>query len=441
MQERLTMSHREIDRLKVIEQVLRKQLRGVEAAEQLSVSTRQVSRLCARVRDAGNRGIIHRLRGRASNHQLAAGLLEEALGCVRQHYVDFGPTLANEKLRDRHGLKLSTERLRQGMMQAGLWKGRRRKPKHRQWRPRRSCVGQLIQLDGSEHAWFEDRGPKCVLVLYIDDASSRILYGEFVKVEDTLTLLRTTRAYLKRWGRPIAFYVDKDSIYRVNRQATIEEQLRGSEPLTQFTRAMSELDIEVIPAHSPQAKGRVERSFRTHQDRLVKELRLLGISDRDAANGYLRRRYIPRHNARFACEAANATDAHRPLLKTHDLKAILSVQTQRQVACDYTLRLNNRFFQILKVDGLGLRPKQMVLVEQRLDGSMRVRFKGRYLAFKAIAKRAQRAVVGVLPATRRRPLRPVYPPMEHPFKAASYQAMLRPKAFTTQATSKQDIST
>jgi hypothetical protein len=205
----------------------------------------------------------------------------------------------------------------------------------------------LVQLDGSDHDWFEGRAPRCVLLLFIDDATSRILYAEFIPVEDTLNLLRVTRSYLLRHGRPASFYVDKDSIYKINRQATVEEQLRDEQPLTQFTRAMKELDIEVIAAHSPQAKGRVERSFKTHQDRLVKELRLREISTPHEANAFLWKTYIPEHNARFAVEPASPANAHRSLLKSHRLDEILSVRSERTLLNDFTLRFQNQFFQIL----------------------------------------------------------------------------------------------
>jgi len=428
MEERLTMTTRELDRLKVIHQVLQRKLSWPHAAVQLALSVRQIGRLCARVRTNGNRGLIHRLRGRPSNHHLRRGVLARALELVKTRYPDFGPTFATEKLREQHRLHLSTWTLRQGMIRAGLWTPRRQRATHRAWRPRRACVGELVQLDGSDHAWFEARGPRCVLLLYIDDATSRLLDGAFVAIEDTVTLLRTTQAYLRRYGRPIAFYVDKDSIYRVNRQATIEEQLQDRAPLTQFTRAMHELGIEVIPANSPQAKGRVERSFDTHQDRLVKELRLAGISDRVTATRFLRTRYFPTHNRRFAIEPANPTNAHRPLLATHGLDAILSVQTVRTIDHDFTVRLQNRFFQLLPEQPVRLRPGDTVLIEQRLDGTAHLRCQGRYLAFTPIAKPAPRPphVAARLPWHGPRGI--PHPPRTHPWKDPSYFAMVRRKA-------------
>ena len=418
MEELLTMTTRELDKLRVIRQVLERKLRWREAAGQLMLSTRQIARLCRRVESQGNEGIIHRLRSRASNHQLTAGRLAKALELVRTRYPDFGPTFANEKLREHHQLILSTWTLRQGMIAGGFWRPRHQKVTHRAWRARRTCVGELVQLDGSDHAWFEDRAPRCALVIYIDDATSRILHGEFVAVEDTLTLLRTTQTYLKQHGRPLAFYVDKDSIYRVNRQATIEEELQESAPLTQFTRAMRELGIEVICAHSPQAKGRVERSFDTHQDRLVKELRLAQIRDKERANRFLRERYVPAHNRHYAVEPANPTDAHRPLLVTHDLDAILSIQTTRTIERDFTLRWQNRFFQLGPEQPVRLRPGDTVLIEQRLEGLVHLRAKGRYLAATPIAKRAPRpsGVATLAPGVFRRPRRPYHPPRAHPWR-------------------------
>ena len=216
----------------------------------------------------------------------------------------FGPVFSQEKLNEYYGIRLGKTTVGNLMILTNLWVVHRRGTRHRAWRERRACVGMLVQLDGSDHDWFEGRGPRCVLIIYIDDATSRILYGEFVHVEDTLTLLRTTKTYLDRWGRPVAYYVDKDSIYNINRQATVEEELRDEQPMTQFTRAMSELGVEVILAQSPQAKGRVERGFGTHQDRLVKELRLAGISTLEQANQFLWKVYIPEHNRRFAVDPA-----------------------------------------------------------------------------------------------------------------------------------------
>jgi hypothetical protein len=390
MEDQLTMSQKDIDRVHVIRQVMEKRITWKQAATCLRLGLRQIGNLCQRFGKEGARGLLHRLRGQPSNHRLSPEVMERALAILRDPlYKGFGPTFANEKLRKRDAtLVMSTPTLRQGMIRAGLWKAHKPGKRHRSWRPRRDCVGMLTQLDGSDHDWFEGRGPRCVLLLYIDDATSRILYGEFVTVENTLILLRGTRAYLKRHGRPIAFYVDKDSIYKTTRDPSVEEALKEEHPITQFTRAMKELDIEVICADSPQAKGRVERSFDTHQDRLVKELRLAGISTMAKANEFLWTLYIPEHNARFAVDPASPVDVHRPLRKSHRLDEILSLRIERTIANDYTVRLKNQFFQILP--GQNVRPRQTLQVEIRLDGSMHLRWKDRYLRHQMIAKKPAR---------------------------------------------------
>lgn len=384
------MSIKEFDRGNVIQNVLDGHITQPQAGRQLKLSVRQVRRLCRRVRGHGAQGLIHGLRGRPSNRRFPDGILSRAIGLVKKHYSDFGPTLAQEKLVERHALSLSVSPLRRAMIQEGLWKPRKQRPFYRAWRERRPCVGELVQLDGSDHDWFEGRGPKCVLLPYVDDATSRVLHGQFITVEDTLSLMAATQIYLKACGRPLAFYVDKDSIYKINRQATVEEELKDGQPLTQFTRAMKELGIEVITANSPQAKGRVERGHSTHQDRLVKELRLAGISTMEKANPFLRDVYFPAHNARFAVAPAQITNLHRPLLKTQRLHEILSLRSPRVLANDFTLRFQSRLFQLLPDQPCRVRPGAKIDVETRLDTSTHLRFNDRYLNFKPIGARQYR---------------------------------------------------
>lgn len=418
MEQTLTMSNREIDKLKVINNVMTGKLTWDEAGAQLDLSGRQVGRLCGKVLRNGNAGIIHGLRGKPSNNKLEPGLLEEAMGIVKSKYSDFGPTFANEKLFKIHKLVLSTPTLNRAMTKEGLWKPRKSGTKHRDWRPRRFCVGELVQLDGSDHDWFEGRGPRCVLLVFIDDATSRILYARFVTVEDTLNLMAATKSYLLLNGRPVAWYVDKDSIYKINRQASIEEELRDEQPITQFTRAMTELGITVICADSPQAKGRVERGFGTHQDRLVKELRLAGISNMTDGDIFLVEVYVPEHNARFSVAPENNTNAHRPLLKNHRLAETLSLRTERTVANDYTVRKDNKFFQLLADQPVRVKPKDKVLMEMRLDGSRHIRFKDHYLGFKSITKPPYRPFYAgrkeVASATG--PVMPNKPAKDHPWR-------------------------
>lgn len=424
MEEVLEMSQQEVNRHHVIRSVLEGRATQAQAGKTLGLTPRQVRRLCVRVRQKGARGVIHGLRGRPSNHQLDRDIVERALCALHEPlWEGFGPTFARDKLNELHGLTLSDWTVRQLMTQAGLWQPGKQAPRHRAWRERRACVGMLVQLDGSDHDWFEGRGPRCVLIIYIDDATSQILYGEFVKVEDTLTLMRTTQSYLRRHGRPVAFYVDKDSIYKINRPAKYESLELGEQPMTQFTRAMSELGVEVIPADSPQAKGRVERGFDTHQDRLVKELRLRGISTMRDANILLWERYILGHNQRYAVAATNPANAHRSLLATHRLEQILSLREERTLMNDYTVRHNNKFYQILERQIVRIKPGDKLEVEQRLDGSTHLRFEGSYLNFKPLAARPYRPLLeaqpsrleqmhGYVPGSK--------PAKEHPWRQTGY---------------------
>lgn len=412
---------RELDRLRVINQILEGRLSQVLAAERLDLSDRQVRRMCKRVKAGGPKGIVHGLRGRASNRQLEPGLLNKALRLVKTHYADFQPTFACEKLAERHNVLLSVPTLRKAMIGEGLWRTRRRKSFHRAWRARRACIGELIQLDGSIHDWFEGRGPKCWLIAYVDDATSRLMHAEFVKAEDTLTLMRLTRDYLRRLGRPLAFYVDRDSIYKSTRNAAVDEEVRDEQPMTQFTRAMSELDIRVICARSPQAKGRVERGFKTHQDRLVKELRLAGIDDPDAGNRFLRDVYLLAHNERFSLPPAHPNDAHRPLLRGQMLDRILCLRAPRVVYNDFTVRWKPGYLQLLQDQPITVRPKQKIFVEVRLDNSVHLRLKDATLAYKTIAKRPYQALFKAEPSRLKKGVckkrqRTFTPSRNHPWK-------------------------
>ena len=399
METRINMSNRDIDKLRVIRNVLDQKLTQLTAAKILDLCDRQVRRLCVAVRSSGNRGILHGLLGQSSNNQGDPELLGMALSALHNpRWWGFTAVYAQQKLESLYGIVLSDATVRKLMTMTELWHPRRRKAKHRAWRPRRDCVGMLIQLDGSEHDWFEGRGPKCALLVYIDDATSRILHAEFVTVEDTLNLMRSTGTYLRKHGRCVAIYVDKDSIYTVNRQATVDEELRDSHPITQYTRAMKELGIEVILAHSPQAKGRVERSFDTHQDRLVKELRLANINDMAAGNVFLRDVYIDDHNTRFAVDPASNTNAHKPLLRSHNLDQILSRRITRSIANDYIVSFEKRFFQISEDQPVRVRPKDKIEVEIRLDGTTHIRAKGAYLSFKLIEKRPYKPHLAAQPS-------------------------------------------
>jgi transposase len=378
-QEMLVLGTRDRDRLKVLHEVREGHLTQRQAGERLGISDRWVRTLLRRVKKEGDRGVIHRLRGRVSNRRLSEKVRRKVRKLVEAHYRDFGPTLACEYLAKDHAVVVSKESLRQLLIAAGLWRARRRKVEAvHLWRPRRSSCGELVQWDTSQHDWLEGRGPRLYLVALIDDATSRA-YARFVTEDSTEENLRVLGGYLKRWGRPLEFYTDQHSLFSVNRPRREAADEAVEEERTQIGRALQELGVGWIPAHSPQAKGRIERFFGTAQDRLVKGLRLAAACTREAANTYLEEEYLPLWNKRFTVEAVNRQDAHRPLGAEHDLAAMLSQVEERVVANDYTLRYAGQLYQIARADiGPGLRGG-VVRVERRLDQSVWVRFRDRYL--------------------------------------------------------------
>ncbi|KUE85094.1 integrase [Cupriavidus necator] len=331
--ETLTMTMRELDRLKVIQAVVDHGLAVWRAAEKLGLSRRQVERLVLRYREDGPSGLGSRKRGRDSNRQLPPGLESRVRGLIRDSYADFGPTLTCEKLRERHGIDLARETVRRIMIDAGFWIPRKlRPPKVHQPRNRRACLGELVQIDGSDHAWFEDRAPACTLLVYVDDATGRLMQLQFVPSESTQAYFTATRAYVERHGKPMTFYSDKAGIFRVNARDAAEG--RG---YTQFGRALFELNIDILCANSSPAKGRVERMNGTLQDRLVKELRLRGISSMETANAFAPY-FMADFNARFAKVPKRDFDAHRPLRGDEDLTRIFSWRERRKVSASLTLQ-------------------------------------------------------------------------------------------------------
>jgi hypothetical protein len=382
----LRMSRKERDRLRIMKPLSEGRLTQVAAGGLLGLSVRQVRRILERYRTGGDAGLVHRARGRPSNRRVPEATARRALALVEAQYRDFGPTLAAEKLWQRDGIAVSREWLRRRMIEAGLWRPRRRRVRHHVWRQRRASFGELVQMDASEHAWLEGRAEtEPILLTMIDDATSR-RHLRFFPSDTTEANLELLGRWIRRHGRLLAVYADRDSIYRVNRTPTGEEALDGRQPETQFGRALRQLDIAYIPAYSPQAKGRVERSFGTDQDRLVKELRLAGIATIEAANRFLEEVYEPMLNERFSVTPASTVDAHRSR-RGFDLKAILSVQETRVVANDYTIRYHGQVLQIERRSiRAGLR-KAKVIVEQRLDGSVKLRWRGRYLRYHRVLPR------------------------------------------------------
>ena len=305
----LRMSVKERRRLELFGKVKRKEMKLRKAAELLGLGYRQAKRSYARYLESGDGGLVHRLRGRPSNRRGDERRRDAILARYRERYVDFGPTLAAEYLA-KDGLEVSVATLRRWLVTEKLWQPGRRGSAHRSWRPRRSMFGELVQMDGSHHDWFEGRRAWAVLMVMIDDATNRI-EAQFFESESTESAMTVVRHYVNKRGLPRALYVDRDSIFRVNRAANREESLAGTPAQSQFGRAMRDLDVELICAHSPQAKGRVERCHGTLQDRLVKALRLQGIATLESANRFLEREFVPEHNARFAVRPAERGDAHR----------------------------------------------------------------------------------------------------------------------------------
>jgi transposase len=376
--ERITLSRRERDRLKVLHEVKQKHLSQVAAAARLKVTDRQVRRMLLRIRERGDAALVHGLRGRPSNRKLAARLEQKILARLRQRYADFGPTLAAEHLA-QEGFPVSRETLRKWMSKAALWcpRSQRVKAVH-VWRERRARFGELVMQDSSPFRWLEDRGPACHLIALIDDASSRV-WGRFTEHDTTEENLRTLQGWLQRYGRPLAHYTDKNSIFQKAGPQPLPEQLRGDALRTQFGRALHELGIEWIAAHSPQAKGRIERLFATLQDRLVKEMRLAGIDSIAAANHFLEMRFLPAWEERFTVAPRRPRNAHRRLDPEQRLEEILSVRVGRQVADDHTVSWDGNRWGVPREEVCaGLRGAQ-VEIERRLDGSHWLRFRGRYL--------------------------------------------------------------
>jgi hypothetical protein len=375
--DRISMNQKERDVLKIMHTVLRGDRTQAQAARLLGLSTRHVRRLRRKLEAHGDQALVHGLRGRPSNHRPEPTFQRAVLEAYRLRYPDFGPTFATEKLAGE-GLVVCPQTLRRWLMAAGLWQLKRRRDPHRSRRPRRAGFGEMVQMDASIHDWLEGRGDDLVLITMIDDATSYLM-ARFYPSGTVVTHMHLVQRWLCRHGRPLALYTDRHSIFEPQDKGHAQPDAE-----TQLGRALRELDIALIRAHSPQAKGRVERSFGTAQDRWVKELRLAGVTTCAAANELLER-LLPAHNRRFSKAARQAADAHRPLGPGHDLAAILSLQEQRVVANDYTIRFRNRFYQLLPPVYPGQRGAKVV-IELRLDGSLAIRFREKYLKYATVTE-------------------------------------------------------
>lgn len=370
------MSNKEIGRIEIMERLVRGEVKQKRASEIFGVSVRQVKRMVKVYRQEGAKGLVHKARGRASNNRIAQDKLDQAISIINEKYKDFGPTLAQEKLVEEHGIKLSLTTVRNGMVSVGLWNPRkRRKAQVHQLRERRSCLGELIQLDGSPHAWFEERGEKCNLNVMIDDATSRMMM-KFSEVESTQDYLELLEEYLLVYGVPMALYSDMHSIFRINNPVKLDRkkpsvQHDRYEGLTQFGRACCELGIKLIFAHTPQAKGRVEKVNSTLQDRLVKELRLKGISTIEEANAFLPE-FTKQFNRKFSKVPKRDIDMHRTLDKEVDLSRILATKHTRVLSKNLTCQSDNTIFQIKTTRSPYTLRKTVVTICTRYDHSITI---------------------------------------------------------------------
>ena len=367
----ISMSRKERKRLEAFSRVKLGGMTLVEASELLELSYRQTKRVWSRYQSEGDAGLVHRLRGRAPNRHSPEEVKQQSLTLYRQRYADYGPTLAAECLAKEDGVKVSVTTLRRWLLQAGLLERRRKRRLHRRRRTRREHLGELVQMDGSHHDWFEGRRGWAVLMVMIDDATGTVT-ASFYENESWASSSDLFQRYARRHGLPRGLYVDQHSIYRPDGAPTDADLLDNCPPETQFGRAMRELDVELILARSPQAKGRVERMNGTLQDRLVKALRRANISDLETANRFLDDEFLVEFNAHFEVVAAVAENWHRPLSAGADLPRIVSIQESRVVAKDWTLRWRNRVMQLSRETAEFIRSGQRVTVCEPLDGVLRV---------------------------------------------------------------------
>ena len=410
----ITLTMEEINRYDIIKKLIAKKISEEEARTLMGLkSVRQVRRMKKRVIGEGAKGLAHHSRGKPGNRKFNESFKDKILSLVKERYGDFKPTFAAEKLLENHDLRINKESLRQLMMKERLWKGKKRKePKDRHvWRERKDNYGEMQQFDGSYHHWFEDRGEKSCLLLSVDDATGKITYAKFDKNEGVVAVFLFWLEYFEEQGLPLSVYLDKFSTYKINHPSAVDNK----DLLTQFQRAMNQTGVNLISAHSPQAKGRVERMNGTLQDRLVKELRLANISTIDEANEFLKT-FIPKFNAKFSVTPANRANLHREVGK--DLKSslprIFSIQSERKVNSDYTVMFKNRFFQLTETQPVTVFKKDTVTVEEHLNGETKISLRDMYLNYILLPERPKKVNIPVAALTNRSP--DYKPPANHPWR-------------------------
>ena len=410
----IIMSQKESNRLYVIRQTIDKAITQDRAAEILGLTNRQVRRIAKNIRNDGDAGICHKSRGKRAHNRIAEKIKDKAVTLCSDTYKEFGPTHASEKLLKLHKIKVSAETLRGWFQEEAIpYRGRKKRP-HRQWRPRKEYRGEMVQMDGSHHDWFEGRGPWCVLMGYVDDATGTV-YARLYEYEGTLPAMDGFKRYIRLYGLPQSVYLDRHSTYKITTKQTIEEELNDIQPMSHFEKSLATLDVKVIHAYSPQAKGRVERLFGTFQDRVVKEMRLAGVTNIAEGNTFLDG-YLPEFNRMFAKKAAQKSNFHRPIVNKRALDTILSIKTDRSLRNDFTIAHNKKLYQIKS----NIRAKKLT-VEERTDGTMRIIHNGQQLKYQEILSRPVRTEKTV---EKPRPIRVWTPSEAHPWKSPA-KAMIK----------------
>jgi transposase len=416
----ITLSKKELERLPVIHKAMEKRIKQVEAAKMLGITDRQVRRIIIKVRKGGDQAVAHGNRGRESPRKIPEEREKKIISIVEKRYYDFGPTFAAEKLLECEEIKIGREKLRQFMISHHIWHPNTNKAKNiHQWRERKHYLGEMIQMDGSAHAWLEDRGPKMDLMGHVDDATGRV-YGHFYEYEGTFSAMDSLRRYMIKYGIPLSMYIDRHSTYKTSRQPNLEEELKGEYAKTQFARVLSELGTKYIPARSPQAKGRVERLFQTFQDRLIKEMRLAKISSMKEANVFLET-YLPKYNARFAKKPLKRGDLHRPIPENINLDEIFCIKEYRSISNGYTIQWKNRIF-LIKEPSITMR-KQRVCVMEHFDGKITLKLKDKYILYTEVTANDLLAIARVQKAAQKltKKARVYYPaPINHPWRRFVY---------------------
>ncbi|MBU1255375.1 ISNCY family transposase [Patescibacteria group bacterium] len=413
-QELITMTSKELSRYEIIKRLIKRDINGSEAAKQLGLSVRQTKRIKAKVINKGAKGVIHSSRGRTSNRKLLEEKTNKMEEIVRKNYYDFGPTFASEKLEENHNVKISNEKLRQLMIKWKLWKvkSRKKNKQYRRWRPRKEQYGEMQQFDGSYHKWFENRGPECCLLASIDDATGKITKLKFVDWEGVKPAFIFWKEYTEENGKPINIYLDRHSTYKQNAKSLFDDP----KALTQFQRAMEDLGIKVIHAYSPQAKGRAERLFGTLQDRLIKELRLANIKTKEETNVFCDKIFISKFNAKFSVLPQRKRNLHRVLteLDIANLERTFSIQNARVVSNDFTVRFLGKWFQLAKKQPTLVLRKDKVLIEERINGTIFISLRNKYLDYKVLLERPKRVKEKITALTRTKS--DWKPAHDHPWK-------------------------